>query len=96
MSSRTKIIFAAIGVGIVLLGAYLVFFNNTADTSAISSAGAPASTAEVSFLNLVAQIDPLTFDTSIFSDPRFISLVDIRTAIVPEAKGRIDPFAPLP
>lgn len=96
MSSRTKIIFVALGLGIVLVGVYLAFFSTATGTSAISVSGAPASTAEVSFLNLVAQIDPLSFDTSIFTDPRFMALIDIRTAIVPEPQGRNDPFAPLP
>lgn len=95
MSSRTKIIFAAIGVGVLLIAAYLLFFNNST-SSAVAVSGAPASAAEVSFLNLVAQVDPLSFDTSIFTDPRFMALVDIRTAVVPEPSGRTDPFAPLP
>jgi hypothetical protein len=47
----------------------------------------------VQFLNLSSQIGPISFDTSVFSDPRFMALTDIHTAILPESVGRNDPFA---
>jgi hypothetical protein len=96
MSTRTKIIFAVLAAGVVLVGGYLVFFPQNAGTSALSTTSAPASAAEAQFLNLAGQIGSITFDTSIFNDPRFTSLVDIHTAVLPEAMGRKDPFAQLP
>ncbi len=85
----------AIVVGIVLIGvgAYLIFLRPVS-TVAVSST-APTSPAESTFVNLAAQLEPLGFDTGILSDPRFTALVDIHTAIIPEASGRRDPFAPL-
>jgi hypothetical protein len=47
-------------------------------------------------VNLVGTLDPIAFDTTIFSDPRFNALVDLKTAIVDEPIGRPDPFAPIP
>ena len=96
MSSKTKIIVAVLGIAVLLGAVYLLFFNNSSNTSAVSqSGGAPTSPAQASFLDLSSQIEPITFDTSILSDPRFTSLVDLHTAILPEAAGRKDPFAPL-
>jgi hypothetical protein len=95
MSSRTKIIFAVMAGGIALAAGYLLFFPKSDGGAALSADSVPASAAEVRFLNLAGQIGSITFDTSIFSDLRFSSLVDIHTAILPEAAGRKDPFASL-
>jgi hypothetical protein len=96
MSSQTKIVIAVLGIAVILGIVYLVFFNSNSDTTAVSTTGGtPSSPAEVDFLNLSSQVEPITFDTTILNDPRFISLVDIHTAILPEATGRKDPFAPL-
>ena len=96
MSSRTKIALAAVGIIVLLGAAYFIFFNHANDaTTAVEATGGPASTAEVTFLNLVGKINPITFDTTIFTDPRFAALVDIHTVILPEASGRKDPFAPV-
>jgi hypothetical protein len=96
MSTTTKITLAAVAVVALGIGAYLVFFTNTDGTSALSAQTAPASAAEISFLDLAQKAESVSFDTSILSDPRFQALVDIHTAIVPEPQGRTDPFAVLP
>jgi hypothetical protein len=95
MSSKTKIIFGVVGVGALLIGAYLLFFNSSSNTSAIDAQSNSASAAEVTFLDLASQIEPLTFDVTIFSDPRFSGLVDLHTAVLQEPVGRSDPFATL-
>ena len=95
MSTNTKIIIGVVIAGAVGIGAYLLFFNNNSDAAVLSAQTAPASAAEISFLNLASQTEAVTFDTTILSDPRFKALVDIHTAIVPEPQGRINPFAPL-
>lgn len=74
------------------LGYYFFFFNSNTD-AALSSGPVTASDAELSFISLVGKLEPITFDTSILSDPRFTGRQDIRTAIVPEATGRKDPFS---
>lgn len=77
-----------------LLGvSYLLFFNNnTANSSAVEQDTAAASDAEVVFLNLSTQLNSITFDTKVLSDPRFAALTDIHTAILPESEGKRDPF----
>lgn len=87
------------GVGIVLgllvLAAAGYLLLRPAPVDGLTSS-APASDAEAQFIALTAKLDPVTFDTKILTDPRFMALVDIRTAIVPETSGRTDPFSPLP
>lgn len=51
--------------------------------------------AQAQFQTLVTELEPISFETSVFSDPRFIALTDITTSIAPEEPGRTDPFAPI-
>ncbi len=87
-----------IALAIVVLGAvgYFVWMRApvTPDIAIVNEG--PSSEAQAAFLTLAAQLEPVGFDASILSDPRFVALVDIKTAILPEAGGRPDPFAPLP
>ena len=97
MTTRTKIIIAVVIAGAVLVGGYLLFFNTDNSADVVSTGNSvPASAAEVTFLNLATQAAPITFDTSILSDPRFTSLINTDTTIIPVPQGRPDPFAPVP
>ncbi len=86
-----------IGLGALVLVAvaYLTFFNKPDDTADIESQPVADSSAELYFVNLAGTLDPIAFDTQVLSDPRFTALIDISTAIVPENRGRTDPFAPI-
>lgn len=76
---------------------YFVFFNaDTGSAISVSEGTTPAGEAEASFLALVGQLGTITLDTRLFTDPRFTSLVDIKTSISPEPGGRKDPFAAIP
>lgn len=92
--TKSNIILAVIA-GLTLVAAiyYYGFYNKDNGPAVVETA--PASAAELDFVNLVGQIDSISFDTSIFSDPRFMALTDIHTIVVPETSGRRDPFAPL-
>lgn len=95
ISKNTTILIAS---GIVVLGlvAYFLWMRPaTEDTITVGGTGA-AGEAQATFLTLAAQLDPVGFDSAILQDPRFTTLVDIKTVIVPETSGRNDPFAPLP
>lgn len=92
--SRKNLLTIACAV-IVLLGGFYYFFFVASSNEAILSAGAPATEAEISFITLVGKLDPVAFDTRILSDARFMSLVDIRTEVIPEPQGRTDLFGPL-
>ena len=81
-------------VVVILGGGYLYFFSGS--SQAPVSATPPAGAAEQQFLTLAGELQPLSFDTSILSDPRFASLVDISVPVTEDAQGRTDPFAPIP
>jgi hypothetical protein len=80
---------------VVIGGLYWYFFGGSAAPEPPLSATAPASDAAQQFLDLAGELAAVSFNTSIFSDPRFNSLVDISTTVIPEAQGRPDPFAPI-
>lgn len=94
MKSNTIIIL----VLTLLLGGGVYWYISSKDAvpEPALSTGASVNTAQVRFQTLLNQLTPITFDTSIFSDPRFNSLVDITTPVTPEPAGRPDPFAPVP
>jgi len=82
-------------LGVIALFAigYFLFVKPTAAPDVTATAA--ATPAELLFINLAGQLDPIAFDGGVLNDPRFQSLVDIRTQILPETPGRTDPFAPL-
>ncbi len=83
-------------LGLLVLGAagYILFGTNGGEAG-VSADAPPATSAEQTFLLLTSRIDPVRLTTNVLQDPRFMSLEDIRVAIIPETSGRIDPFAPL-
>lgn len=86
-----------IALVIVASGAlvYYMFFNGDNSLATVTSSGNPSSSSEATFLGFASELETVVFEADIFSDPRFTSLKDIRTTVVPELSGRRDPFAPL-
>lgn len=91
---RAAIILIVVALFVLAAAGYMLF-GRASTESGVTASNAPATAAETTFINLTAQIDPVEFDTSILQDPRFTILQDIKTAIVAEPSGRVDPFAPL-
>lgn len=77
-------------------GAYWYFFVGTGNQPPLSTQSAATSKAQAQFETLVSELQPISFDTSIFSDARFNVLVDITATVTPESSGRLDPLAPIP
>ena len=83
------IIIAAIG--------YFYFTGSTAPANTGLVSSNPDSAAVGSqVLSLLNQIQSLKIDTSLFSDPGYMTLRDYSVAIPPVNVGRPNPFAPLP
>jgi len=93
---KPNLITAVILTLIVLAGGYW-FFTSRSGTQAPLTASNPVeeNPAQTQFQALVSQLQPVSFTTDIFSDPRFTALVDLTTPISPESSGRLDPFAPV-
>lgn len=96
MKSLSKNLPLIAGV-VVVLGAivYMVWLRPVPLANVTVSGTGPMGEAYTTFLALSEQLEPGGFNAAILEDPRFLSLVDIKTAIVPEQSGRIDPFAAL-
>ncbi len=88
-SNTISIIIASL---VVAGGAYWYFFTGTGNEPPLTMTIA-GSQAQSQFQTLVTELQPISFDTKLFSDPRFTSLVDLATPISAETAGRLDPFA---
>ena len=75
-------------------GAYWYFF--TGGEQPPLSSDASLNEAQTQFQTLISELQPISFDTRMFSDARFNALVDITTPIASETSGRQDPFATVP
>lgn len=95
IKSRNTLILIIVGVILLGVAAYMVFFRDRGGDGVVPVDG-PASSAEFTFMTLASQIEPIVFDTGVLDDPRFMALEDIRTAVIPEPSGKRDPFAPIP
>jgi hypothetical protein len=71
------------------------FYGGTGESSLPITPIGQTSEIEQRFLDLSGQLAQLSFDMSVFSDPRLLSLVSLSIPITPEAEGRPDPFAPI-
>ena len=80
---------------VIVAGGYWYFFGQAGNEVPLTTSTA-VDASQTQFQVLVSQLKPISFDTSIFSDPKFTALVDLSTPISPEPSGRSDPFAPLP
>lgn len=93
MKIDTKTIILILAALVVCAGAYWFFFSGGGNDVALT-ATPPTTGAQATFQSLGLQLGNISFDSSIFSDPRFSSLVDLATPVAPESLGRTDPFAP--
>lgn len=78
---------------LVAAGGYWYFFTGSEEQPTIVS-GIEENQAQTQFQILMSAL-PLSFEASIFEDPRFQSLINISTPVTSEPSGRPDPFAAL-
>lgn len=78
---------------LIAAGAYWYFFTGTGDEPSLTSSVVTLNEAQTEFQLLVSMLQPISFETGLFSDPRFLALSDLSTPITPESAGRVDPFA---
>ena len=84
-------------IAIVVLVFVLVYFyvSGGSPSSSTLTQGSGDGAIGSSELSLLNQVNSLKIDTTLFSDPAFLSLQDYSVAITPENVGRPNPFAPL-
>ncbi|MDO8408107.1 MAG: hypothetical protein Q7S95_02630 [bacterium] len=89
-------LFLIIATVVLLGGLYWYFFSGGGTEPPLSAGIATQNVAQAQFETLIGQLEPITFDLTVLSDPRFDALVDLATPVTPESSGRTDPFAPVP
>lgn len=89
---KSNTIFIILATIAIAGGAYWYFFTGTGNEPPLT-ATVTGNEAQTEFQVLVSELQPISFDTTIFSDARFVSLVSLATPISVETSGRIDPFA---
>ncbi len=84
---------AVLGIVIVgVLGYYLYVQDGTLVSRTVSTSN-EASLQAAEFLARLNELKELNLDDTIFNDPRFRSLQDIRQDVIPVPVGRPNPFA---
>ncbi|MDP2593877.1 MAG: hypothetical protein Q8P36_00850 [bacterium] len=89
-------LFLIIATIILLGGLYWYFFSGDGTEPPLSMGVAGSTGVQAQFETLIGQLEPIAFDLTVLSDPRFNALVDLSTPVTPELSGRTDPFAPVP
>ncbi|MEK7086290.1 MAG: hypothetical protein AAB951_00705 [Patescibacteria group bacterium] len=89
--------FLIAGTLVVMGGLYWYFFMGTSEELPLTPSVSVGleNPAQTKFQALVSQLQPISFDPAIFSDPNFTLLVNLATPVIPETSGRLDPFAAL-
>jgi len=78
---------------VVAAGAYWYFFVGTGNQPPLTEMTVTENQADTQFQLLAGKLQPISFNTAIFSDARFTALVTLSTPVTPESPGRTDPFA---
>jgi hypothetical protein len=86
-----------LGAVLVVLAffAYSYFFTGPSTPALSSSAPSQTATVDQDLISLLGTLKTIKLDDSLFADPAFKSLDDFSQALVPEAAGRTNPFAPI-
>lgn len=78
----------------IAAGGYWYFFIQSGTQPALTATAVQGG-AQLQFKTSLSELQPITFNIGIFSNPNFLALIDLTTPILPEAPGRPDPFAPI-
>jgi hypothetical protein len=94
MSSSLQNLIALFGIVVLGVVGYFIYVQNSnVLESTTTSTSNEASLEAAQFLARLNELKLLRLDDSLFNDPRFRSLRDVRVPVVPTAIGRSNPFA---
>ncbi len=84
-----------VGLTLVFVVYMLLGLYNTVPDPVVLSEVSSSESASQDILTLVANLNSISIDPSLFSSPLFVSLQDTSAVISPEAQGRPNPFSPI-
>lgn len=99
MSASLKYILIALGLATLVFAGYYFFIGSGGATLSFSNNDAVMSNMLANsqlFIDRRQQLEQVSLDTSLFTDPRFTSLQSYAAQLEEQPIGRTDPFAPLP
>ena len=83
---------------VVILGAAWYEFTGSSSSAPVlstASTGSATDTQDAQLVSTLLQLQTVTLNGTILSDPGFLSLQDFTTQVVSEPVGRPNPFAPV-
>lgn len=97
-SPTMKTMIAVIAVALVAAAVYFYYQGGSppAGSGSMLTSQSGPTTVGAAELSLLSQIQGITFETSVFQNPAYLSLKDYTVVIPAENVGRPDPFAPIP
>lgn len=97
MSGLLKNLLFALGLALIIWLGYTVFIADDAEDLEVTSTSLSTQAARDAqdFLVQLNHLREIDFESSLFDDPAFQSLVDYRQEIVGEPVGRANPFEPV-
>lgn len=95
MSNLLKNLLFALGLAVIVLLGYFVFFTDDSSLLESSESTSQAAAQTQEFLVRLQSLREVNIDTNFFTSQTFNSLVDQRRVLVDEPVGRDNPFAPL-
>ena len=92
MTGKLQNTLVLLGIIAIAAAGYYLFVQNGSITLNNQSVDNQASADTAQFLRKLNELKVIKLDGSIFSDSRFISLVDYSEVVVPVSQGRANPF----
>lgn len=95
---KNKNVAISLGVAVVLIGGYLMFFGGGEDTNPLTVTSTPSTEQQTigrELLVTLRELRSLKLNGELFNDPVFHSLRDFSVALPLQEAGRRNPFAPL-
>ncbi len=93
---KSSTVSLVIGTIVIIAGIYWYTSLGSGNQTPLTVSAPGGDASQVRFHALVSALGPISFDTSIFSDPLFLALTNLTSSVQPEPSGRLDPFAVVP
>jgi hypothetical protein len=91
-SQTQKLILALV---IFAIAGFIIFRSFSGSDVAGDSAAGVIDSSSQNIMDMVSKINTISINSSLFSSPLFLNLVDLTVAPTPEPQGRPNPFAPI-
>jgi hypothetical protein len=95
MYQKYKKIIWGVVIVLALFVLYSIFFKKSPEPALTQASAAGTTAADEELIALLNQVKGIDLNSAIFSNELFLSLTNYSVELVPEPKGRTNPFAPI-